>query len=224
MKREIGAAMDLARRLRALRPQKLALGVLLTVIFCAGYFAIEYHPLRPSVRLRPTLIDQAVPFLPRWVLVYQSLYVLLAAGWLAETGDQLRRYTTGFFILMAVGFTCFLLWPVAGPRPQEIITADPLYRLVVRYDTPLNSFPSLHMALATYSACVAVAVTPARRRLLTILLAAWVALIGYATLATKQHYAVDLPPGILLGWLAQKIAWRGDGGDARREERISPLS
>jgi membrane-associated phospholipid phosphatase len=200
----------LARRLRAHGAAKLGLGALLTAVFCAGYFAIEYHPLRPPIHLRPARIDQAVPFRPGWVWIYQSLYLLLALGWLAETRDQLRRYVTGFTLLMAAGFTCFLLWPVAGPRPQEI-TADPLYNLVVRYDTPLNSFPSLHMALAAYSAGVAAAVTSGsrslRRRLLTALLPAWIVLIGYATLATKQHYWIDLPPGIALGWLAQKVAW-----------------
>jgi membrane-associated phospholipid phosphatase len=207
----------LLHRLRAHGPRKLGLGALLTVIFCAGYFAIEYHPLRPPTHLKPTLIDRAVPFAPGWVWVYQSLYLLLPAGWLAETGEQLRRYVTGFSILMAAGFTCFLLWPVAGPRPQEI-TADPLYRLVVRYDTPLNSFPSLHLALAAYSACVAVAVTSeSLRRLLIVVLPAWIALIGYATLATKQHYWIDLPPGIALGWLAQKIAWRHSAATAATE-------
>ena len=115
---------------------------------------------------------------------------------------------TAIAILMLVGFSCFLIWPVAGPRPEEM-SNDVLYRVLVRYDTTLNSFPSLHMALATYSACVGLAVTSGPlRRLLTVLLPLWVALIGYSTLATKQHYLIDLPPGVLLGWLAQFFAWR----------------
>jgi membrane-associated phospholipid phosphatase len=200
--------IDLIRRLRVHWRTKLWLGFLLTTIFCAGYFVIEYHPLRPPVRLALTAIDRSVPFLPGWVWVYQSIYLLLPAAWLSETADQLRRYAIGFAILMVVGFSCFLLWPVAGPRPEEM-SNDLLYRVLVRYDTALNSFPSLHMALATYSACVGLAVTSVRlRRLLAVLVPLWVALIGYATLATKQHYWVDLPPGILLGWLAQYFAWR----------------
>jgi membrane-associated phospholipid phosphatase len=191
---------------------KLWLGAALTLVFCAGYFAIQYYPLRPPTRLELTFIDRSVPFSPRWVWVYQSIYLLLLASWLCETVDQLRRYAIGFAILMVAGFTCFLFWPVTGPRPQELspeFLNDPLYRALVSYDTTLNSFPSLHVALATYSACVAVAVTSGSlRRWLTIVLPLWVALICYSTLATKQHYWVDLPPGIALGWLARRIAWR----------------
>ena len=195
-------------RLRVHWRTKLWLAGLLTVIFCAGYFGIEYHPLRSPLSLPLTTIDRWVPFSPKWVWVYQSIYLLLPAAWLCGTADQLRRYAIGFALLMLAGFTCFLLWPIAGPRPEDM-SNDSMYRLLVRYDTTLNSFPSLHMALATYSACIAVAVTSGSlRRLLAALLPVWVALIGYATLATKQHYWVDLPPGILLGWLAQLLAWR----------------
>jgi membrane-associated phospholipid phosphatase len=186
---------------------KLWLGSVLTIVFCAGYLMIECHPLRLPMRLALTMIDRSVPFSPKWVWIYQSIYLLLPAAWLCETADQLRRYSIGFAILMLTGFTCFLLWPVSGPRPPEMPN-DPMYRVLVRYDTTLNSFPSLHMALAAYSGCVAVAVTSGSlRRLLIILLPPWVALIGYATLATKQHYWVDLPPGVALGGLAQYLAW-----------------
>jgi membrane-associated phospholipid phosphatase len=139
--------------------------------------------------------------------VYQSLYLLLPVAWLSETRDQLRRYAIGFALLSIVGFICFLLWPVAGPRPQEIPSGG-MYGLLARYDTTLNSFPSLHIALAAYSACVGIAVSSGRlRRILCLALPAWVALIAYSTLATRQHYLVDLPPGVALGFLAQLIAW-----------------
>lgn len=155
-----------------------------------------------------TIIDRAVPFSPRWVWVYQSVYVLLLSAWLCETTDQLKRYFIGFAFLTFTGFTCFLLWPVSGPRPQES-SSDPMYNALVRYDTTLNSFPSLHMALAAYSACVVIAITKGSfRRWLIILLPLWITLIGYSTLATKQHYWIDLPPGIALGCLAQRLAWR----------------
>jgi membrane-associated phospholipid phosphatase len=199
--------LHLIGRLRVHWPAKLWLGSILTIVFCTGYFVIGYYPLRLPTRLSLTLIDRSVPFSPRWVWVYQSIYFLLPAAWLCETANQLRRYSVGFVILMLTGFACFLLWPVSGPRPQQM-PSDLMYGVLVRYDTTLNSFPSLHMALAAYSAWVAVAVASGSlRSWLIILLPPWVALIGYATLATKQHYWVDLPPGIALGWLAQYIAW-----------------
>jgi PAP2 superfamily protein len=202
------AQPSLVNRLRAHWPAKLLLGGLLTTIFCTGYFLISYHPFRTPIFFPLTFIDRVIPFSPSWVWAYQSIYLLLLVAWLAEDSDQLKRYGIGFGLMMAVGFTFFLLWPVAGPRPIEA-TNEAMYRLLVRYDTTLNSFPSMHIALATYSACVALVVTEGTlRRVLIVTLPVWVALIAYATLATKQHYWIDLPPGIFLGWLAQLVAWR----------------
>ena len=198
----------LLTRLLAHWPTKLWLGALLTFVFCCGYFAIQYYRLRPALQFELTFIDRAVPFAPQWTWVYQSVYLLLPFAWLCESKDQLRRYAVGYVVVALFGFACFAWWPVAGPRPAELPDVG-LYRVLVSYDTPLNSFPSLHLAWATYSACVALVVTDgALRRWLLRLLPLWVALIGYATLATKQHYFVDLPPGIALGWLAQRLAWR----------------
>jgi len=202
----------LARRLRSHWRTKLWLGAALAALFCAGFFAVERHPLRPVTTLSPTWLDRAVPFSPHWVWVYQSIYLLLPLGWLCETADQIRRYARGFLLLAAVGFACFLCWPIAGPRPPQL-PADPMYRLLVSYDSSANCFPSLHMALAAYAAATAVAVTTGpSRRLFSIVLPAWVALIAYSTLATKQHYWIDLPPGILLGWLAQRLAFTHAAG------------
>ena len=211
--------IGLMDRLRAHWRTKLCLGSALTAVFCAGYFALGHNPMRLPIRLDDTVIDRSVEFAPGWVWAYQSLYLLLPFAWLSETKDQLRRYAIGFAIVMLTGFGFFLLCPVAGPRPvatQGDLThatpSDVMYGLLVRYDTPLNSMPSLHLALATYSACVAVKVTSGLlRRRLQVGLPIWVILIGYGALATKQHYWVDLPPGIALGWLAQLIAWRHSG-------------
>ena len=35
----------------------------------------------------------------------------------------------------------------------------------------------------------------------------WAAVILYSTLATKQHWAVDLPAGMLTAYLAHRLAW-----------------
>ena len=43
----------------------------------------------------------------------------------------------------------------------------------------------------------------------------WVALILYATLATKEHYAADIVTGIALALLADWWAWRGRGTNRR---------
>ena len=130
-------------------------------------------------------------------------------AWLADSSDSLRRYARGFLALAAAGFAVFVAYPVAGPRP-EVASPPALYGLLVRYDSPLNSFPSLHVALAAYSLLfaqrlLAGAGVVARRWVWPG--AVWTAAIAYSTLATKQHYAVDLPAGLMLALVAHRWAF-----------------
>jgi hypothetical protein len=74
--------------------------------------------------------------------------------------------------------------------------------------------PSLHAGLVVYSLLFGLRVLRdvLRPRALTaasIAGCAWAALILYSTLATKQHWALDLPPGMALAACAHALAWRG---------------
>jgi len=187
---------------------KIGLSSTLAVVYWTGYYFIERHLWRTPVRLDLSPIDRWIGFSPGWVWGYQSIYLMLPLPFLATTRRDLRRYAIGFILMMAAAFACFILFPIRGPRPA-IAPMSGAYGFLARYDLPFNNLPSLHLAVATYSACVAIRVTHGKlRRMLKLLLPPWVLLIGYAALAIKQHYAIDLPPGILLGWLAQRIAWR----------------
>jgi membrane-associated phospholipid phosphatase len=94
-----------------------------------------------------------------------------------------------------------------------------LYALIVGVDRPSNSLPSLHAGLALYSLLFAWRVgageLSCRTRLLCGLAGAlWGSLILYSTLATKQHWVVDLPAGMLLALAAHALAWRGVGEES----------
>jgi len=71
----------------------------------------------------------------------------------------------------------------------------------------------LHAGLALYSLLFGLrvlrgALAPAARRAVTGLGTLWVALILYSTLATRQHWAIDLPAGMALAFAAYALAWR----------------
>jgi membrane-associated phospholipid phosphatase len=201
-------AAAIVARLRFEWWTKVWLGAVLGVAFCGGYFAIQRAPVRDAGTLEPSPLDRAIPFSPGWVWVYQSVYLLFPSAWLARTRQDLRRYAAGFLLITAVGFAFFLVWPVAAPRPADGPRTG-MYGLLVSYDGLTNTFPSLHVALATYAACFAASVLDGRaRRASAVVLSAWVTLIAYATLATKQHYFVDVPAGVLLGWLGHVAATR----------------
>ncbi len=102
---------------------------------------------------------------------------------------------------------CFVFFPVPGPRP---VAPDNfwLYQRLILIDRPYNSFPSLHAACAVYAVLFAAYAScdtsrPHLRRFLLSLAWLWVGLILYSTIATRQHFALDLPAGMFLGWLAQ---------------------
>ncbi len=206
----------LIRSILANWPIKLLGGALLTFLFCAGYFGIQRHAIFPATRFTPTGVDRAIAFSPAWAWAYQSVYPLMLLAWLIERTDDLRRYFSGFVIVSLIGFTCFSLWPIEMPRPTAGVPSG-MYGLLIRYDGPTNCFPSLHLALATFTACAVVVATDGRLRgLLRWILPIWIALIGFATLATKQHYFVDLPAGIVLGWSVQRLIWSTSHGELPR--------
>ena len=159
---------------------------------------------------------------------YQSAYLLLTiVPWMVTTRPELRRYARGFLLLSGVGFVFFLLLPVRGPRP-DIEAADAMFRILQWYDRPLNCFPSLHVGLAVYTVLFAASVsrgrmTPAARWSVLSLAWLWTALIAYAALATKQHYAIDLPAGALLACACHWWTWRAGtyAAPAARARRAS---
>jgi membrane-associated phospholipid phosphatase len=207
-------ALDRARRsVTAEWRLKAALSVALTLFFCVPYFTLQRLPVLPARQLTPGWIDEAVGFIPAWVWVYQSVYLLMSVvPWLAASAGDLRRYARGFMLQSSIGFAFFLLVPIEGPRPA-VVPSDVMFRLLLSYDGTLNSFPSLHVGLSAYTVLFAARISrgrlpPAARLRALVLLSVWAAAIAFAALATKQHYAIDLPAGAILAWFCHRWTWR----------------
>lgn len=198
------------QRIRALWPAKLGLTVILNVWFWGIYLFLSRHPLFPIHILPMTCLDQWAGFQPDpWAWIYESNFLIAGAiPWLMTSRAQLRRYATGFALLSGLSFVIFALFPVASPRPANLEENATLI-FITRVDGPLNAFPSLHAGCLVYTIALA-------RRLLGrqlhpgvwAILWVWAMLILFATLATKQHYALDLLAGGLIGWAADWFAWR----------------
>ncbi len=157
-----------------------------------------------------TWFDVWAGFHPRpWAWIYESIFLLTGIiPWLIVSRDELRRYVLGFALLSVVSFLFFVIFPVASPRPASL-EASPLLIFITRVDGPLNAFPSLHAGCLVYN--LALLRHLFGRRLNPFVagpLLIWAALILFATLATKQHYALDLLAGGLLGWIADWVVWR----------------
>jgi hypothetical protein len=199
---------------------KVILSIAMTVGFCVPYFLLGNYPLFPVHEIAPSRIDRTIGFHPDpWVWGYQSLYLVLnLIPWLADRREQLLRMAKGFFLLAAVSFTVFLFYPTHVPKPAAL-HASAMFRLLRSYDTPLNALPSLHAGLLVY-------VLAFGRRIFRDTLALWTkalfiiwgGLILYGTLATKEHYLIDIAAGSLLALAVD--AWACRGAAASRRIRI----
>jgi membrane-associated phospholipid phosphatase len=188
---------------------KLALTAVINVFFWVGYGFLSRHALFPVRSLPQTWLDSTVPFQPGfWGWIYLSEFLAtMSVPWLIGSKEGLRRYALGLLVLCGGSFLIFLFFPVASPRPAAL-PANGAGALIAFWDGPLNAFPSLHAGFTVYT--LALAMRLFSRRLPRWFLATlwlWAGLIFYSTLATKQHYALDLGAGALLGLAADTVAW-----------------
>lgn len=198
------------RRLTTLWQEKLRLTAVLNVLFWVFYLFLSRHALFPVHTLPMTCLDRWAGFQPHfWAWVYESNFLLVGVvPWLIDSRGELRRYASGFALLSVICFVVFALFPVGSPRPANLETS-PFLIFITRVDGPLNAFPSLHAGCLIYTLAWARRLSGARFNLwIAVLVLAWVALILFATLATKQHYAIDLLAGGVIGWTAYWFASR----------------
>jgi membrane-associated phospholipid phosphatase len=178
------------RRLRV--PAVIAGGFLLIGLFVLP----ERFHLGEPVRLDKSVVDDWIPFLAWTIWVYASYYLLLVLAVLLP--DDKRRSDAAYALALAaiIGAVIFTLWPNSVMRQSPAFDGATgfLWRLLFSVDTPMNALPSLHVA----NTCLAAIALWSRRGLWRIIAPVWATLVILSTLTTKQHYAIDVPGGVLL--------------------------
>lgn len=202
---------SLLDRVRVHFPAKIAVWFALAVGIYGPYFILQRVHLFPARVVPATFLDEWISFNPNWVFAYLSIALLvLLAPLLSTRREELTAYVRGLIALCLPCFAIFALLPVAGPRP-EVLPDHAVYRWLVGIDTAWNSMPSLHAGLAAYSlrfadGVICESLSCRERFIFRVLALIWVASIIYAALTTKQHWVLDMPPGLAAGWLAHRIA------------------
>ena len=199
---------------------KAVLAALIGASYTALYLLIGHNPIAPVRQLPLTWLDRVIGFYPyEWVWIYQSLYLPVnLIPWIADRRADLRRVVAGFGLISVVSVAIFLAWPIQAPKPP-VDDATGMYWLLLQYDAPNNSFPSLHAGMLVYALAFGYRVVGRRTpRGLKLLLLAWAGLILYGTLATKEHYAVDIVAGVALGLLGHWLIWRNVAAGGVLEE------
>ena len=177
----------------------LILSVFLIVGVYQFYFWCQRQTHMESRELSLGL-DDWIPFRPNWVWIYSFLYypAILSVNLFVESSQQFTLIAISYLLLLLFQMTFFLTFPVSTPKhwrnrgTAKTISAKFL-AYVQRIDAPSNSFPSMHTSVATLTAFHLYSDFGAMVILFPVL-------IGLSCLFTKQHYLIDIPAGVLLGW------------------------
>ena len=210
------------RQVAAVIPMHMHLKSIGTMLFISLFFGAYFYllktPAYPTTVMPITLLDRLIGFQPLTLPIYLSLwvYVSLPPALLAT-----RRELYGYGLAMAgtclAGLIVFYFWPTAVPAADIDWAQYPDVEFLKSMDASGNACPSLHVATAIFSG---IWLNHLLRRFgapLWILICNWTWCIAivYSTLATRQHVAVDVLAGLVLGVLAAwlSLRQRADAGD-----------
>lgn len=178
--------------------------------FFQGYFLLLRYPHAEVAVMPLTWLDHVTP-MQWWAWIpYLSLwfYTCLPPAFMPAL-RPLAYYGLAVGLTCLAGLLCFYLWPTVIPpfeRPPGTGLA-----LLEGVDTAGNACPSLHVAIAFYSAFWLQAQLRAVGfgRGWQAMNWFWCALIVYSTMATKQHVFIDVLGGLLLGGAGALLALAG---------------
>ena len=171
-------------------------------VFFVGYFHVLKHPVYAVTQMPLTALDRAIGFYAPALAAYVSLWLYVAIPpALLRTVRELIAYGWWIGGLCILGLTCFFFWPTAVPPHALDFTQHPGFQVLQGVDAAANACPSLHVGTAVFSAIWL-------DRLLSEMGAGkpvravnwcWLAAIAYSTMAIKQHVALDVLAGLMLG-------------------------
>jgi len=170
--------------------------------FFWGYFWVLRNPLAELTIMPLTALDRLVAFWPEALVLYASLWVYVSlAPALLKSFRELISYGVATLAMSLIGLGIFLFWPTAVPAFDVDVAQNPLFSVLQRIDLNGNACPSLHVSFAIFSGIWLDSIlreirAPGLARLLNWL---WCAGIVYSTLATRQHVALDVYAGTVLG-------------------------
>jgi membrane-associated phospholipid phosphatase len=199
---------DILRRIKVNWRLKISFTIAINIMFWLIYFTLQRLSANHATLLKPSFLDHLIPFWPNTIYLYWSLWLLSPIGpWLMTSREEFKLYCEALITLLIIGFTVFIIYPTACPRPAEPYNTTYLYHLTVAFDKRLNAFPSFHAAFAIYSSLCCnymfkkLNIGYFYRAIIVI----WTAFLLFSTLTTKQHLLLDITGGSLLGLLGYHI-------------------
>lgn len=194
-------------------------------LFFVAYFLLLHFPLFPVTVMPVTALDRWIGFHPWAIVFYFSLwvYVCLPPA-LCASRTALLRYLMAASGLSLVAMLVFLFWPTATPAFQVDWQKYPSFDFLKSVDLARNACPSLHAGFAVFSGLwlmrrLRQLRAPVTIRILNVL---WCLAILYSTIATRQHVALDIYAGAILGAGVFVLHRRFLSDSAERQRRYRP--
>ena len=182
----------------------LVLSAILIVGVYQFYFWCQRNHLASPRELK-LRIDDWIPYWPSWVWIYSCIYypIILYLNFVLESPRQFTHVAMSFVLLLGLQMAFFVLFPVTTPERwraynRQRTLSERFLALVQRFDARSNSFPSMHVSVATLTA---LHLLPH----MGTLAFAFAGLIALSCVFTKQHYVMDLPAGAALGWVVHRL-------------------
>lgn len=171
-------------------------------LFFIVYFHVLNHPAFVTTVIPYTYLDKLVSFQPLALPIYLSLWFYVAIPPILLTKKlELYEYTFSIAIMSIVGLAIFYFWPTTIPESTIDWSLYPSISFLKSVDAAGNACPSMHVATALFSGAWLDYLfkrikTPAW---IMVINGIWCIAIIYSTLATRQHVALDMLGGLILG-------------------------
>lgn len=184
-------------------------------LFFVAYFHVLNHPAYPATIIPLSFLDKLISFQPIALPIYLSLWIyVVMPPILIIKLDELCAFALSIALMSAVGLTIFYVWPTTIPMSEIDWALHPSIAFLKSVDAAGNACPSLHVATAIFSGAWTDFIF---RRItapswLRIINALWCVGIIYSTIAIRQHVALDVLGGLVLGGITIQLAayqfWR----------------
>ena len=159
-------------------------------------------------------VDDAIPFIPVFSVIYVLAYVQWIAGYILIARDSRElccRVISGEIISKLICMALFLIVPTTMARAEIISDGifDRIVGCIYRLDAADNFFPSIHCleSWVCFRGAMRMKKTGPRYLYFTLLFSI---LVFASTVLIKQHAVVDIAGGILTAEIGQQIGQRID--------------
>ncbi len=145
--------------------------------------------------------ESQIPFIAEMIVPYMLLDLFFGLSFLIpKTRQTLQQHAVRLGFTIAISMVIFILYPLqfTFEKPEVIGWLAPLFE-ALKNDLPYNQLPSLHVSL---SMVVGYQFIQHSKGVIKVIYGLFFSSIIVSVLFVYQHHFIDIPSGVLIGFLA----------------------